>query len=293
MKVLFFLLLFLVKCSYAQQKNSIDLQGHRGCRGLMPENTIPAFIKAIELGVTTLEMDVVITKDKKVLVSHDAFMSSEFCLDINGNAIQKSDESLYNIYEMNYDEVKKYDCGFKPHTRFPKQQKIRTFKPLLEEVIDSVLNYCRAKTIPLPFFNIETKTTVEGDSVFHPAPREFCELLIEVLTKKNILKNCYIQSFDIRTLQYIHKFYPAIPLVLLVENNYSAPRNIEWLGFTPTIYSPAKELVNKRLVQYCMAQKMKLVVWTVNKKTQMHRFIKMGVDGIISDYPDILINTVK
>ena len=117
--------------------NNFDIQGHRGCRGLLPENTLPAFIKAMELGVTTVEMDVAITKDKLVVVSHEPWMNHEICSDKNGNEINRADEMGYNIYQMNYDEVKQFDCGSKTHPRFLYQQKIKTYKPLLSEVIDS------------------------------------------------------------------------------------------------------------------------------------------------------------
>jgi glycerophosphoryl diester phosphodiesterase len=107
-----------------------DLQGHRGCRGLMPENTIPAMLKAIDLGVTTLEMDVVITKDNKVVVSHEPWMEKEITTKPDGSFINTTVESMeFNIYKMNYDEVVKYDVGMKPHPRFPNQQKMKVVKP--------------------------------------------------------------------------------------------------------------------------------------------------------------------
>ncbi len=109
-----------------------DKQGHRGCRGLMPENTIPAMLKAIDLGVTTLEMDVVITKDKKVILSHEPFFGNEITTRPDGSYIKFTEEQHYNIYQMNYDEVIKYDVGMKPHPRFPQQQKNESGKTIIE-----------------------------------------------------------------------------------------------------------------------------------------------------------------
>src|SRR6188474_3759231 len=102
-----------------------DIQGHRGCRGLMPENTIPAMIKALDLGVTTLEMDVVISKDNKVVVSHEPWFESEITTKPDGSFIKPGEAMQYNIFQMSYDEVLKYDVGMKTHPRFPQQQKMK------------------------------------------------------------------------------------------------------------------------------------------------------------------------
>ena len=120
---------------------NFDLEGHRGCRGLMPENTIPAMLKAIDLNVNTLEMDVVITADKKVVVSHEPFFSHEITTLPSGDTIEAKDEWQYNIFHMTYDSVKLYDVGLKPHPRFPSQQKMKAVKPLLADLIDAVEAY--------------------------------------------------------------------------------------------------------------------------------------------------------
>src|SRR5436305_9759012 len=104
--------------------SEFDIEGHRGCRGLLPENTIPAFLKALELGVSTLEMDVVITKDKQVLVSHDPFMSHEICRSPEGKYITAEEERSHNLYRINLAQISQYDCGMQPHPRFPEQKKI-------------------------------------------------------------------------------------------------------------------------------------------------------------------------
>lgn len=106
------------------QEQNIDIQGHRGCRGLLPENSMPAFIRAIELGVHTLELDLAISKDKKVVVSHEPFMSRKICLYASGNEILQSMDMKYNLYEMTYDEIKQFDCGLKFHPDYPNQAKI-------------------------------------------------------------------------------------------------------------------------------------------------------------------------
>lgn len=115
-----------------------DKQGHRGCRGLMPENTIPAMLKALDLGVTTLEMDVVITKDKKVILSHEPWFGREITTKPDGSFIGDREERKYNLYWMTFEETKAFDVGMKTNPRFPTQEKMKVTKPLLSDVIDSV-----------------------------------------------------------------------------------------------------------------------------------------------------------
>ena len=158
----------------------MDIQGHRGCRGLYPENSLPAFSKAIALGVHTLELDVVISKDHKVVVSHEPYMNHEIALDVYGNAISQDNELNHNLYQMSYDNIKRYDCGSKVHPRFPEQKKLNVYKPLLEEVID-LADELTNKTIR---YNIEIKSLPEYDGIYSPPVEEFVQLVIEVIYSK-------------------------------------------------------------------------------------------------------------
>ena len=271
---------------------SFDQQGHRGCRGLMPENTIPAMIKAIDLGVTTLETDAVITKDRKVILSHEPFFNHEITTKPDGNFVTETEEKSLNIYRMNYEEVKKFDVGLKPHPRFPQQQKLKLAKPLLSEMIDSVEAYCKTTNHRLPQYNIETKSLPLTDNVYHPAPAEFVDLLIEVIVSKNIQDRTIIQSFDFRTLQYLHQKYPQIKTAMLIEDydKQSLQEQLKALGFTPTIYSPEYSLVNESLIKACHNLDIKIIPWTVNSKEEIQRLKSLGVDGIISDFPNLFSN---
>lgn len=292
-------LMIFFSCSNLSQikksRNTIDKQGHRGCRGLMPENTIPAFLKAVDLGVNTLEMDIVITNDSQVLVSHEPFFNHEITTMPSGEFVLESNEKELNIYKMPYSEIIKYDVGLKEHSRFPQQQKMKAHKPLLSEVIDSVEIYAKANLKPVLYYNIETKTTPKTDGIFHPEPKEFVELMMRVIFEKNIENRVIIQSFDIRTLHYLHKKYPKIKTALLVEDfdKKEFLKQIEDLGFVPTIYSPAQNLVTPKLVNECKSRNVKLIPWTVNNPSDIHRLTKMGVDGIISDYPNLFFEKQK
>ncbi|MFM8834550.1 MAG: glycerophosphodiester phosphodiesterase family protein, partial [Cytophagales bacterium] len=148
MKFLFLLSTIMVSQLIAAQTYlpKFDVQGHRGARGLKPENTIPAFLTALDYGVTTLELDVVITKDKKVLVSHEPWMFSGICLTPDGNTILGKDEKRYNIYELTYEEVKKFDCGSIGNGHFPEQEKIKISKPLLSDVIVAAETHIKSYT---------------------------------------------------------------------------------------------------------------------------------------------------
>lgn len=290
-----FALLAFIACKSSQKMNSnqlpknFDTQGHRGCRGLLPENTLPAMMHALAMGVVTLEMDVVMSKDGKVLLSHEPFFNHEISTGPDGQDINKSNEKQHNIFSITYDEVARYDVGLKPHPRFPSQQKMAAVKPLLSAVFDSVKAYMITARRPFPYFNIETKTQPATDNIFHPAPQAFVEALMKIIIEKEMQEYVIIQSFDFRTLQYLHKHYPAIKTALLIEadDKRSIDEQLQTLGFIPNIYSPAHQLVNTTLVSYCHNKQMKIIPWTVNDKKRMDELIAMDVDGIISDYPNL------
>lgn len=275
------------KRSHTQEP--FDKQGHRGCRGLMPENTIPAMLKALDLGVTTLELDICISADKKPFLSHEPFFNHEITTKPDGSFIDTKEERSYNMYRMNYDSIIKYDVGMKPHPRFPRQEKIKAVKPLLAAVFDAVKEYMMTRRRPFPYFNIETKCLPATDNVFHPAPAEFVELLMAVIKEKQMEDFVIIQSFDFRTLQYLRQHYPSIRTSTLIEDfdTRTFEQQIKDLGFSPEIYSPAYKLVTKELVEKCHAQHTRIIPWTINTKAEIGKYKWMGVDGIITDYPDI------
>ncbi|MEI6947398.1 glycerophosphodiester phosphodiesterase [Paraflavisolibacter sp. H34] len=265
-----------------------DQEGHRGCRGLMPENTLPAFLHALQLGVTTLEMDAVITRDGQVVLSHEPFLSHEITTKPGGGFIPEAEERQYNIYRMTYDEVSRYDVGLKPHPRFPGQQKLAAVKPLLATVIDNVEARLQLSGGTVGY-NIETKCTPAGDGLFHPGPAIFTDLLMQVIEAKGITDRVIIQSFDGRTLQHLHRQYPSVKTSLLVEepDRATPEEQFKKLGFVPHIYSPEYTLVDGSVVAACHRMGVRVLPWTVNELPQMRALKKMGVDGLITDYPDL------
>src|SRR5687767_14515824 len=147
----------------AQYIPKFDVQGHRGARGLLPENTIPGFLLALDSGVTTIELDVVVTKDKRIVVSHEPWMSPAICLDPAGNPLKPKEEKKFNLYQLTYDEVRQFDCGSLGNTNFPQQKKMVVSKPLLSEVIAAVENHIKSYASYKVDYNIEIKSSPEGD----------------------------------------------------------------------------------------------------------------------------------
>ena len=190
---------------------------------------------------------------------------------------------------MNYAEIKKYDVGLRPHPRFFNQQKLAAYKPLLGEMIDSVEAYCNINHKPLPKYNIETKSDPATDNTYHPSPSIFVELLVKVILEKKITDRVIIQSFDPRTLQYLHEHYPNFKTALLVEDfdKKTFAVQLKNLGFIPTIYSPAYSLVTPLLVKQCKDAGIALLPWTVNDLPKIIELKQMGVDGVISDFPNL------
>ncbi|RYC66408.1 glycerophosphodiester phosphodiesterase family protein [Spirosoma sordidisoli] len=281
----YFIFLLLPILTFAQPR--LDRQGHRGCRGLMPENTVAAMKKALDLGVTTLELDIVISKDKQVVVSHDTYMVSDIATKPDGSPVTKSEEKSLNLYQMTYDEIKRYDVGRKPHPLFPQQQKQAAYKPLLGELIDSVEVYARAKRMPQPRYNIEIKCSPQTDGTYHPAPAEFVKLAMDVINSRKLGNRFNIQSFDVRPLQLLHEQHPNVVLAHLTANPKTLAENLQTLGFKPAIYSPYYKTVTAELVKACHEQGLKIIPWTVNTKPEIDALTGLGVDGIITDYPNL------
>jgi len=270
-------------------------EGHRGARGLMPENTIPSMIKAIEEGSNVIELDVHVSKDNRVVVAHDPYINREFSLMPNGEEIPKEDEKKYLIYQMDYSEIRQFDVGSKFRSEYPDQKKMKAYIPLLGELIDSVEQFISDKKYPSVIYNIEVKAEVDKDGFYQPTPEKFINLVMEVVKGKNLNNNrYYLQSFDIRQIQQVNKNYPDVVTGFLTSNkDMTFEENLQKIGFIPQIYSPNFNLAKPELIEKSHQKGMKFVPWTVNEITDMERLIQMGVDGIITDYPDRLTDVLR
>ena len=295
-KIFYLLIWSMISWSCYSQKK-FDTQAHRGGKTLYPENTIASMKNGLRMGVQTLEMDLQITKDKKVILSHDAFFNAGISTKPDGSYISKDAAFEYKFFNMTYDSIKKYDVGMKPYPNYPEQKKMHVQVPLLSELIDSCEAYAQELKRAAPFYNIETKTRPFSDNILHPEPEEFVALMMQVINTKNIADRVIIQSFDPRTLEIVHRDYPQIKTALLIEkvddkkieqqrekfqqipvekfklypNHLNGVKgDLQFLSFTPAIYSPDHRLVTPQLVKECHALGMKVIPWTVNSKERLN-----------------------
>jgi glycerophosphoryl diester phosphodiesterase len=269
---------------------SFDWQGHRGVRGLLPENTIPAFLHALTYPqIKTLELDVVVTKDRQLVVSHEPWMSATICHFPNGEVIEEEQEKEVKIIDLSLAEIQAFDCGSKHHTDFPEQQNIPAIKPGLLDVIAAAEAEALRLKRPLPYYNIEIKSSPEWDNIFTPEPQIFAQLVVQAIQEAGVSERVTIQSFDPRSLQAVHTLAPQQDLAYLVYEKANITEQLEQLGFQPGIYSPYYKLVTAKMIKKLHQLGIKVIPWTVNETNKMERLQSMGVDGIITDYPNRIL----
>lgn len=291
---------------------AFDLQGHRGARGLLPENTLPAFAKALTIGVSTLELDVAITRDGVIVVSHDATLNPDITREADGLWIEHSDIPIYGLSWL---EVQQYDVGrIRPGSdyarRFANQRPVDgTRMPQLADVFA----LARRAGNDDVHFNIETKISPEHPQYTLP-PVEFSRALITLVRQERLESRVTIQSFDWRTLQVVQQEAPQIRTAYLTaqqpwQDNIrahaisspwtaghhvsahggSVPRLVHAAG--GAVWSPYFGDITAESVREAQRLGLKVVVWTVNAPRDIARMMDYGVDGIISDYPDRLRHT--
>ncbi|MGB1282547.1 MAG: glycerophosphodiester phosphodiesterase family protein [Schleiferiaceae bacterium] len=280
--LLFVLFLAITSCSKPERK--VDFQGHRGARGLYPENSLEGFEYALSIEeLTTLELDIVVSADKNLIVSHEPWLNPEIC-----DFALTTDPKNFNLYSMTTEEIQAFDCGSKGHPKFPDQKAMATYKPTLSELFNLLSHTGNWRKL-----NIEPKSRPVGDGVYHPKPKEFARLIATFLERYDALNpefNLYdlvtIQSFDVRTLQELRKLHTGVKLCLLTEDETDPAAAMDKLGFPADIYGPSYETVTPEIVNWCHFRRIDIVPWTVNEVADMQRLLDMGVDGLISDYPN-------
>ncbi|MCP9235358.1 glycerophosphodiester phosphodiesterase family protein [Lewinella sp. JB7] len=269
--------------STAREPIPFDWQGHRGARGLLPENTIPSFLRALSYpAVTTLELDVVISADDRVIVSHDPYMEPEICRTPAGDEITET----ISLRTLTAREIAAYDCGQRSHPRFPEQRNRPATKPTLAAVFAAVDRYCVQHRRASPRFNIELKYQPEWEPAFVPDRETFVKLVLEDVAAWGRPELVNLQCFDPPTLAEIHRRAPDITLAYLDESPGGVARKMDVLGFVPPIYSPWHTKLNPEIVREARGHGMRVVPWTVNEVARMRELRSLGVDGIITDYPD-------
>ena len=269
-----------------------EAHGHRGCRGLRPENTLPAFLHALALGVDVLELDVVISADNQVVVSHEPWLNPHICLDPAGQLIESSTPPQFNLYQLPYATIRQCDCGQLRHPNFPEQvAQSAAYKPLLREVFAAVEAATAQLHIPPVGYSIEIKSSPAGDGIFHPAPAKFLALVLAELEAAQVLPRTTLLCFDARILQLAHQQCPDIATCLLVEHDQPWLESLQQLGFAPTTFGPDFRTVTPAAVRQLRTSfpTVRLVPWTVNEIPDMRHLRSLGADGITTDYPDRLL----
>lgn len=279
------------KMKEAPLTKKITVHGHRGARGHFPENTLTAFKGAASMGVDALELDVIISADSQVVVSHEPWMHPHYCSTPEGKNVKHRRE--YNLYKMRYAEIAKFDCGSRGNAHFPQQEKISEHKPLLKTVIAEMERYTRENGLPPITYNIEIKCLAPGDGKYHPKPAPFAKLVNAVIRPFGINERLLIQSFDLRVLREMHRLDSTLRIGILVMGPSSVKRRVKKLGFTPYMYNPDYRHVNPKLLREAHAQGISVHPYTVNDTAEMRKLLRMGVDGIISDYPEKVLEVVK
>ena len=288
----------LVSCGPRQGKERVtDVQAHRGGMGLYPEESLEAMLNAVNLGVNTLEMDLCISGDKKVVLSHDKYFHPRYASYPDGTPVMEGDPRTY-LYNLPYSEIAKYDVGSKPNPGWPEKKCLPCVKRLASEVIGAVEAYTAEKGLPPMKYNIEIKSDPDYDGgiegVNWPEYHEFTDLCMAMLDSLQLGDRLIIQCFDERALNYIHEKYPGHTLSYLLEGyETDVEEAMSKLTFTPEWLSPEHSNVNEELMQYAHDHGMKVVTWTVDDKDEMRRLIGLGVDAIISNYPDRLLEVVN
>ncbi|MBF9235924.1 glycerophosphodiester phosphodiesterase [Hymenobacter sp. BT683] len=272
-----------------------EIHGHRGCRGLRPENTLPAFLHALSLGVDVLELDVVISADNRVVVSHEPWLNPLICLDASGQVIPPIEGQRHNLYRLPYSTIRQCDCGRLRHPNFPEQVSEPSFKPLLKDVFAAVeAASLRLGRAPVGY-SIEVKSAPHTDYIFHPGPLEFFALVLAEVHAAQVLNRTTLLSFDVRILRLAHHQQPDLALCLLVEDDLAWTSSIAQLGFVPTTFGPDFKTVSPKAVHTLRTAfpGLRLVPWTVNERADMHRLIALGVDGMTTDYPDRMLSVIS
>ena len=295
-KSMILLLLALAACQ-PKESYRVDVQAHRGGMGLYPEESIAAMKNAVDLGVNTLEMDLCITQDKEVILSHDKFFHYRYATRPDGTPVMKEDPLVF-LWNLPYEEILKWDVGSKPNPDWPEKHCQPAVKQRAAEVIDAVEAYVKEKGLPPMHYNIEIKSDPDYDGGVEgrdwPEYHEFTDLCMQMLDARGLGDRLVIQCFDERALNYINEKYPGHILSYLVEGwETDYDEYMSKLDFKPEWLSPPHENVDAALVERAHADGMKVVTWTVDDPDEMRRLMDLRVEGIISNYPDRLMKAAK
>jgi glycerophosphoryl diester phosphodiesterase len=295
-------------------QRTIDLQGHRGARGLLAENTLPSFALALQMEVTTLELDVVVTQDDELVISHDPALNPDITRDAQGRFLGSKGP---DIRQLTFEQLQSYDVGrINPTTRysqiFPAQKGQDGVRiPRLKDLFELVKNQGNTQVK----FAIETKITPQRPDQT-PEPERFVQLLLQEIKAHGMSERVQILSFDWRTLQAVQKTAPGMPTVYITAQlaaldnlgiksgqpsawtagfqhaqHGSVPKMIKAAGGTH--WSSFWRELDAQKVREAQSLGLKVLAWTVNDRQSMGQMLDLGVDGLVTDRPDIAAELLK
>ncbi len=272
---------------------TFEIQGHRGARGLLPENSIPGFVIAIREGANVLEMDLCVAKDGNLIVSHEPWMSHTICTTPEGNAISESKERQYNLHQMSTGEIQAFDCGMALHPQFPEQRHLPVQKPTLAEVVKVTEEVPLLKSDAKIRYNMEIKHREDLEPEYCPDAVTFAKTVIAEVRRLGIEDRTCIQSFSADVLNAVHQQAPNMTTAWLTDSDGPVTAELAKINFKPSIYSPQWEGIDANDVHDLQQQNIRVIPWTVNEAEDLFAVMQMGVDGIITDYPDRLYKLRK
>ena len=263
------------------QTYSPKIFGHRGCRGIMPENSIEGLQKAIDLGADGIEFDVVVNKDKQIVISHEPYMEQKYCLTPDRSKIKQGKE--LNLFQMTQIEIEKFDCGSLYHPNFPEQKKLMTYKPLLQELFRKV-DFSEVMIL----FEIKSEKRYYGK--YQPQPDEYVDIILKEVSNYVHRKNIVFMSFDANIINELQNKAPQYKLVYLIDSSFKSIKNsIKDLTIKPYGIGMHHKTISKKEIKIAHELGIVVFAWTVNIYKDYMRLKSYGIDGIITDYPDNFI----
>lgn len=284
------ILLILISCSMGiAQDINVEVHGHRGCRGVLPENSIDGFRHALEMGVNVLEMDLVVNAENQLVISHEPWMNPEICTLAGKRLPQKS---RLSILEMTHSQMQQFDCGSVGNPNFPDQERRPAVKPLFREVVEMVQEeYPDLRNSIV--YNLEIKYLRKWEGKYVPSRSAFLDLFLQTIGELGIGNQVILQCFDRKVLQMARDREVEFPLSYLVQNIWGSRYNLKKLGFLPEYYSPHFKLLTSKTMRRMKEKGIKVVPWTVNKEGDIRKMLDLRVDGIISDYPNRIKEAIQ
>jgi len=277
MRIIFPLVLFLITMETISQQQTKFI-GHRGCRGTYPENTIEGFKKAIAYGADGIEWDIIVNKNNEIIISHEPYVDTTYCQPVNkGIGFTKQ-----NLYEMSTDEIKLIDCGSKFYEKFPNQEKVIESKPLLKDVERELLGY-----EGIVLFEIKSEPSLVTE--YYPNPKEYADIIYNHVKDSPLKSNYIYMSFDPEILNELYSLMSKERYVLLEYKPFKCFSKLkESLNFTPHAFGLNYKIITPKFVNKSHKENIEVFAWTVNEIGMSNELVKIGVDAIITDYPDLI-----